>query len=141
MENDKEFNIDEFNEEMKKMDENFTHISRTGAQNILNYFDRIHSKLFSLNNMLIAGYFALSQLHASVNNQFILFPVLNMVLLVWIDYKMMNISRVNADIQNKNLKQIQDNNKSVSSTNLISLLSIITTATVLAIFLLKLLTI
>lgn len=51
-----------FNDELKNTDElseNFNELERQGMRDILRYYDRIHDKLFSFNNMLIAGYFVI----------------------------------------------------------------------------------
>lgn len=59
-------------------------------------FDRIHDKIFNFNNILIASYMVLGTFP---NNSPILplwtviFPILNLIYLIWIDIKQMEIHR------------------------------------------------
>lgn len=108
---------------------------KKGMTNIMKYFDRIHDKLFAFNNILIAGYFALTQLIVGVSSTIILFPIINMVILIFIDIRMMNTSRFFADIGNKNESDINENKSKLDSTNLLSLFSVITTFVVTLVFL------
>ena len=43
-------------EELEEIDKNFKKTEEDGVKNILRYFDRIHDKLFTFNNIMIAGY-------------------------------------------------------------------------------------
>jgi len=44
------------NEEFKEIDD----AEEQGKKNILKYFDRLHDKLFTFNNIMIVGFFAIS---------------------------------------------------------------------------------
>lgn len=53
---------EEIEQSMKETDEitqNLKEQEKQGSRDILRYYDRIHDKLFSFNNMLIAGYFVI----------------------------------------------------------------------------------
>lgn len=72
--------------------------ARKGLNNILHYFDRIHDKFFTINNILIAGYFASSKIFPTISMRYILIPFANLVFLVYIEYRMMELSRSEANI-------------------------------------------
>lgn len=76
---------------MKK--DNFDYTEEQGKNNILKYFDRIHDKLFIFNNILIVGFFTLSQISPKILIINILFPIVNLCFLIFIEYRMMQLSR------------------------------------------------
>ncbi|MNV68507.1 hypothetical protein D3C71_1613650 [compost metagenome] len=45
--------------ERQQLDQRLDAIQIVGLSDLVKYFDRINDKLFQLNNMIIAGYFAL----------------------------------------------------------------------------------
>ena len=53
----KNFNSAEYQREHKRIIENFKNTETEGLKNILMYFGKIHDKLFTFNNILIAGFF------------------------------------------------------------------------------------
>ena len=106
-----------------------------GVKNILKYFDRIHDKLFTFNNILIAGYFALAKLDNSVSKSSILIPIANLAFLVFIEYRMMEKSRFDANITQKNQHDIGKYGKAIKKTNLFSFLTILSTLFVTCVFL------
>lgn len=97
-------------------------IEEQGKKNVLKYFDRIHDKLFTFNNILIAGYFALSKIVDKTPSKSILFPILNLIILIYIEYKMMEISRSEASFK-KDLP-----NKLYNNYNLVTVYSFIAIA-------------
>jgi len=105
-----------------------------GLKNVLKHFDRIHDKLFSINTMFIAGFFALIKISDNISTSTIFIPVANMLYLIWIEYRMMEKSRFEADIKNKTQEEIDRWGKSISFNNLLSLLSIALTLVVAAYF-------
>jgi hypothetical protein len=120
--------------ESKRVDKEFEEaiakhnkIVEEGQKNIIKYFDRIHDKLFNFNNIIIAGFFALSKIENTVPLWTILVPIINLMFLVYIEYRMMETGRFAANSGDKTLDEIKSNGKSISKTNLFSLLTILTT--------------
>ena len=88
---------EEIEQSMKETDEitqNLKEQEKQGSRDILRYYDRIHDKLFSFNNMLIAGYFVIIAMpNSQTSPWWILLPIFNMLNLVFVDYEMMQKSR------------------------------------------------
>ena len=120
--------------ELLAMDQRYEKIEEEGIKNLLKHFDRIHDKLFSFNNILIAGYFALSKIEREISLSTILIPIANLVILIFIEYNMMNKSRFESEITKKPKEEISRWGKSIERTNQYSLLSIISTSIVTIIF-------
>ncbi|MCB0536558.1 MAG: hypothetical protein KDE33_03430 [Bacteroidetes bacterium] len=80
--------------------ENFDNTEKQGQKNILHYFDRIHDKLFTFNNILIAGYFALSQFDINVSIKTIIIPIINLIYLIYLEYRMMELSQAESNVKN-----------------------------------------
>lgn len=134
MKND-EIDFEKMEQDHKKISENFDKIEYDGKRDILKYFDRIHDKLFNFNNILIAGFFTLSKFKSDVVVQTILFPLINLVFLIYIEYKMMEKSRFESQITTKNINDIDKIGYSISKTNKYSLYIIFSTIIVIIIFL------
>ncbi|HEY5824424.1 MAG TPA: hypothetical protein VIT44_08670 [Cyclobacteriaceae bacterium] len=122
---------EEANNQVKKIEEE-------GKKNILTYFNRIHDKLFTFNNIIIAGHFALSKVVSLISVYNILVPIVNLCVLIFIEYRMMEISRFEAEFSNKTPSQIRKQGKYSTATTLYSFLSIVTTLAVTAHFLYRL---
>ncbi|MBE0393065.1 hypothetical protein [Flavobacterium sp. PL002] len=101
-----DFNFEESQREQKRIDENFERTEIEGGKNILKYFDRIHDKLFAFNNILIAGFFALSKIENSISVKTILIPIINLCFLVFIEYQMMEKSRFESSIKTQNFENM-----------------------------------
>lgn len=101
-----------------------------GLKNTLKHFDRIHDKLFALNTMFIAGFFALVKISSGLSTWIIIIPVANMIYLLWVEWRMMEKSRFESDIMNKTIAEINRWGKSINKTNIISFISILSTMTV-----------
>ena len=133
---------EEIEESLKEADEminNFKEQEKQGLRDILRYYDRIHDKLFSFNNMLIAGYFVMiAMLNAVTNPWWILLPIFNMLNLVFVDYEMMEKSRFESAIMSKSQKEIQNHGKRISKTTWRSLFTIISTLIVTFVFVIQL---
>lgn len=121
--------------EHDEMDKHFRKREEEGLKNTLKHFDRIHDKLFTFNNILIAGFFTLAKFENEVSIATILIPIVNMVFLIWIEYRMMEKSRFESDITTKPLAEIHKYGKGIEKTNLYSLLSILSTSAVTLFFL------
>lgn len=130
----KDFNLDEIEKSMAAIEARMTKREDEGLKNVLKHFDRIHDKLFSINTMFIAGFFALIKISDNISTSTIFIPVANMLYLIWIEYRMMEKSRFEADIKNKTQEEIDRWGKSISFNNLLSLLSIALTLVVAAYF-------
>jgi len=122
-------------EELDNIDKNLRKTEEEGVKNILKYFDRINDKLFTFNNILVAGYFALTKLVDSISSFTIIVPVTNLGFLIYIEYRMMEKSRFEADVRNKNKAQIDRHGLSINKTNLYSLTAIASTTIVTMYFL------
>lgn len=122
-------------EEMNSRINDFEAIEKDGYQNIIKYFDRIHDKLFSFNNIMIGGYFCLVTFKSSISFTFLIIPLINMLILVFIDYSMMERSRVESKIMSIPLKEHENYKKSIDKTNIHSLFAIISTLVVIGVFL------
>lgn len=118
------FDFDEMDKNIAEIESRMNKREEEGQKNILKHFDRIHDKLFALNTMFIAGFFALIKISNNISTTTILIPVINMIYLIWIEYRMMEKSRFEADIKNKSSKEINKWGKSISINNWLSLLSI-----------------
>jgi len=134
---------------LAEMEETFKEIEKTmasmekkaydGTRDILKYFDRIHDKLFTFNNIMIVGFFTLSKLKDNVPIELIFVPLINLVILIYIEYKMMQKSRFEAGILDVNFEEIPKLGNMISKTNNYSLLSIISTFIVTLFFIFNLL--
>ena len=133
---------EEIEESLKEADEminNFKEQEKQGLRDILRYYDRIHDKLFSFNNMLIAGYFVIIAIpNSQTNPWWILLPIFNMLNLVFVDYEMMEKSRFESAIMSKSQKEIQNHGKRISKTTWRSLFTIISTLIVTFVFVIQL---
>lgn len=132
-----------------EMEETFKGIEKTmaslekkaydGTRDILKYFDRIHDKLFTFNNIMIVGFFTLSKLKNNVPIELIFVPLINLMILIYIEYKMMQKSRFEAGILDVNFEEIPKLGNMISKTNSYSLLSIFSTFIVTLFFIFNLL--
>jgi len=130
-----DFDFEESQREQKRIEDNFNRTEQEGLKNILKHFDRIHDKLFTFNNILIAGFFALSKIENTISVKNIVIPILNLCFLIFIEYEMMEKSRFEASIKNQNFDKYDAHGKRINRTNMYSLLSILTTLSVTVVFL------
>lgn len=130
-----DFNFEESQKEQERIEKNFTRTEEEGLKNILKHFDRIHDKLFVFNNILIAGFFALSRVDNLIPVKTILIPILNLCFLIFIEYEMMEKSRFESSIKSQPFDKYEAHGRSVLRTNLYSLVSIFTTLIVTVVFL------
>ncbi|GGG51644.1 hypothetical protein [Epilithonimonas arachidiradicis] len=131
--------------QMQEIEETFKSIEKTtaslektaydGTRDILRYFDRIHDKLFTFNNIMIVGFFTISKMKEGVPIELILVPLLNLCFLMYIEFRMMEKSRFEANILEKSKTQIEEQGKQIRKSTNYSLLSIFTTFVVTCFFL------
>jgi hypothetical protein len=124
--------------ELDEMGKRWERKEEEGLKNLLKHFDRIHDKLFTFNNILIAGYFALAKLTNTIASASILIPLGNLIILIWIEYRMMEKSRFESDLTKKSQSERDKWSKGIDRTNLYSLLAIVSTAIVTLLFLIYL---
>jgi|SRR5690625_420581 len=101
---------------------------------IQNSFNRLHDKLFRLNNILIGVYLVLSTYpceNPKLKLWSVLFPLINLVYFIWLEYRQMEIHRFASNEQNWTKVEREEYGKKISSQNILSLLSIISTVIVL----------
>lgn len=120
--------LDELDKKLSDLEAEQSEIEKEGIKDTLRYFDRIHDKLFTFNNMLIVSYFVLIALPTSKTSAwYILIPVINMLYLIFIDYRLMERSRFQSVIKGKNSNEINDAMNKMVKTNSHSLRAIIIT--------------
>lgn len=122
--------------EIEKFEKKIEKIKEDAGKNILNHFNRIHDRLFTSNNIFIAGYFALSRIEPKLNILIIIIPLLNLLFLIFIEYLMMEKSRNEYEIETLEIEELIDFvEKKDKKTNLYSLLSLLSTFIVFICFL------
>lgn len=122
-----DFDFDKIMKEAEERDARMKKTEEEGVRDILKYFDRIHDNLFTYNNLLIGAFFALAQFQANISRWTILIPITNLWFLIYIDYRMMEKSRFEASIMSQPFDLFDKHGKKIRNTNLLSLLSILTT--------------
>ncbi|MES2427106.1 MAG: hypothetical protein V4560_09035 [Bacteroidota bacterium] len=121
-------------QELKEMNQRWERIEENGIADTQKYFDRMHDKVFSLNNFLLAGFIALIAFKKDVPSWILVIPAVNSVLLLYIDYRMLLRARLQANITKVGEKDRDLYGSIQTGTNLYSLLSIYSTITVLIVF-------
>ena len=121
--------------ELDEMDQRWKKTEDEGLKNLLKHFDRLHDKLFTFNNILIAGYFALSKIENEISVATVLIPIGNLVILLFVECRMIQKSRFEAQITTRPMNEIQKWSKGIALTNVYSLLTIVSTSIVTVIFL------
>ncbi len=64
--------------EVEKFKKKIDKIKEDAVKNILSHFNRINDKLFTFNNILIGGYFAISRIYDDI--KIIMIPLINLYL-------------------------------------------------------------
>ena len=121
-------------QELKEMDQRFERLEESGIADTQKYFDRMHDKVFSLNNLLIAAYLALIAFRKDVPSWSLVVPSINSILLLYIDYRMLLRVRIQSNITNVDGKGRERYGSIQTATNLYSLISIYSTIAVLIVF-------
>lgn len=106
-----------------------------GLFDIYKYFDRINDKLSSFNNMLVACYLALIAIGQDISKWVLVLPILNMCVLVYVDYRMMEQGRILSKITSASQKEIDKYGRRQNQVTSWSLFTIITTIIVTVYFL------
>lgn len=122
--------MDELEEALRSVERRLDKIQETEDKykwEITKYFDRIHDKLFYLNNIYIAGYLALIALKSNVPKPILIIPLGNAILILFIEWLMMQASRRMSSLTEMSPDQIKKETGKLSDINLFSLLTIFTT--------------
>jgi len=132
--------LNELNSIIEESEKTLTSLEKKaydGVRDIFKYFDRINDKLFNFNNILIAGFFAIAKLKNDVTMWLIIIPIVNLGFFIFIEYMIMEKSRMEAFI----LESFDESKyrKNINRTNLYSLLMILSTSIVTICFLYNLL--
>ncbi|MFA6276374.1 MAG: hypothetical protein WC622_06470 [Pedobacter sp.] len=94
---------------------------------IQNTFDRIHDKIFNFNNVLIGAFLVLGTFPNDaphVKLWTIIFPILNMVFMIYIDYRQMEIHRYAAGEQEWNSLERDEYGNKIKRQTRLSLFSL-----------------
>lgn len=121
-------------QELKEMQQRSERMEEQGIVDTQKYFDRMHDKVFGLNNFMIAAYFALIAFRKDVPSWSFIIPTLNTLLLLYIDYRMLLRARLQANITKISGKDRDRYGSIQTATNLLSLLSIYSTIAILVVF-------
>ena len=121
-------------EELKERQQRTERMEESGIADTQKYFDRMHDKVFSLNNLIIAAYFALIAFRKDVSYWILVIPIINTLLLLCVDYRMLLRARLQANITNVSEKDRERYGTIQTGNDLLSLLSIYSTIIILIVF-------
>ncbi|MES2591940.1 MAG: hypothetical protein V4608_08650 [Bacteroidota bacterium] len=115
--------LEETNKLFEKSDRRVEH----ATNQIQNTFDRVHDKIFNFNNILIGAFLVLGTFPNDspfVKLWTILFPILNMAFMIYIDIRQMEIHRYAAGEQEWDDTQRKEYGRKIKNQTLLSLLSL-----------------
>lgn len=95
---------------------------------IQNTFDRVHDKIFNFNNILIGAFLVLGTFPNNmphVKLWTIIFPILNMAFMIYIDIRQMEIHRYAAGEQDWDDKEREEYGRKIKKQTNLSLLSLV----------------
>jgi len=122
---------------LKASNEKWSRIEEEGVKNILKHFDRIQDKLFTFNNILIAGYFVMAKFEHHGSLKMILIPIANMIFLFAIEFIMLERSRFQSKIKSLPFDENNRRYEHADKATLVSILIILSTTIVTGIFLIS----
>lgn len=102
----------------------------TALLQLQNSFDRTHDKIFNFNNILIGIYLVIGTLPnftQKIGFWDLIVPMVNLVLLIYIEIKQMAIHRFRSKLKEWEDSDMQEYPKKIARQNLLSLLSLIIT--------------
>jgi hypothetical protein len=111
-----------------------TKIEEDGITDTVRYFDRIHDKLFQLNTIILGAYFALIAINRNLSVWLLLIPILTIFLLLFVDYKMMEKSRLQSRFKSFKNVEVEKYGRLIKAATRYSLLSIVVTVLVTLFF-------
>ena len=118
---------DEMMSESNRLFEKSDRRVENSLEQIQNTFDRIHDKVFNFNNIMIGAFLVLSTFPSDrpiVELWTIIFPTLNMALMIYIDYRQMEIHRYAAGEQDWTEVERQEYGNKINKQTLLSLFSL-----------------
>lgn len=127
---DKKFtleDIEKMDREVEEIEKRMNDKEAQGLADIYKYFDRTNDKLSSFNNMLVAGYFALATFSVGVSKWILVIPLINMLILIYVDYLMMEQGRALSQVKSLPMNKIGKYGRGQRKVTLWSLFTIITT--------------
>jgi hypothetical protein len=116
-----------FSESNKLFEKSDRRVENASNQ-IQNAFDRIHDKVFNFNNILIGVYLVLGTFPSSspkLNIWTVVFPIINLVYLVYIDIRQMEIHRFASREQEWTSVEREEYGKRIRRQTLLSLLALV----------------
>lgn len=114
--------------ESEKLFENVEERVKTATNHIQSSFDRIHDKVFNFNNIMIAAYIALGTFPVDspiIKLWTIIFPILNLIFLILIEIRQMEIHRFAAHEMEWTSNERDEYGKRIKKQTLLSLGSMI----------------
>ena len=118
---------DELFSESNKLFEKSDRRVENALNQIQETFDRIHDKVFNFNNILIGVYLVLGTFpndSPKLNIWTVVFPIINLVYLVYIDIRQMEIHRFASREQEWTSVEREEYGKRISKQTLLSLLAL-----------------
>ena len=118
---------DELFSESTKLFEKSDRRVENALNQIQNAFDRIHDKVFNFNNVLIGVYLVLGTFPNNspiLNIWTVLFPIVNLVYLVYIDIRQMEIHRFASREQDWTSIEREEYGRRIKNQTLLSLLAL-----------------
>ena len=132
--------IDEESSEINKIFEKTDKRVEHSINQIQNSFDRVHDKVFNLNNILIGAFLVLGTFPSEspiISLWTVLFPTANLIFLICLEIRQMEIHRFASNEKEHNDIERKQYGKKINSQNLYSILSFILTAGCLFYLILK----
>lgn len=115
-----------FTESQKLLEKSDSRVENSLNQ-IQNTFDRIHDKVFNFNNILIGAYLVLGTFPSDspkLNLWTVVFPIINLVYLVYIDIRQMEIHRFAAREQEWTGIEREEYGRRISRQTILSLFAL-----------------
>ena len=119
--------LDELMSESNKLFDKSDRRVENSLNQIQNTFDRIHDKVFNFNNIMIGAFLVLGTFPSDnpiVDLRTIIFPVFNMVFMIYIDYRQMEIHRFAAGEQEWTEMEREEYGKKINKQTILSLFSL-----------------
>jgi hypothetical protein len=116
-----------FSESNKFFDKSDRRVENALIQ-IQNAFDRIHDKVFNFNNILIGVYLVLGTFpndSPKINIWMVIFPIINLVYMVYIDIRQMEIHRFASKEQEWTNVEREEYRRRIDSQTILSLLALV----------------
>jgi hypothetical protein len=118
---------DELFSESNKLLDKIDNRVENSLNQIQNTFDRVHDKAFNFNNVLIGAYLVLGTFpndQPKLKLWTVLFPMINLVYLVYIDIRQMEIHRFAAREQEWTATDIEEHGRRISKQTRLSLFAL-----------------